>query len=167
MSKYIYIVIIIVAVGIVGGLLYVFVFNKGGTQVSSGGDTGNVSRIHPADATNFPKTEKIVLGTSRGSVQVNNFYKLVSDQEEDTLLIKKANEYLISYDTTDSSFWIFVTAGPVNSVQGKAAKDFLAILGISSKEACSLNASWGVSLGVDQNLAGKSYPLSFCAQSVQ
>jgi len=166
MKKYIYIFAGVVVVGAVGALLYSFVFKGGGVSNNLPSDTGSVSRIHPVDSGAFPTGGKVTIGTAHGSIAVNNFYKLVSQQEDDALLIKKTNEYLISYDTTNSSFWIFITASPMDTVEKAAEGDLLAILGVSQSQVCSLNVAWGVAANVNKALSGASYPLSFCSAAV-
>jgi hypothetical protein len=165
MNKYIYIIIILVVI-VAGAVAFILFRNgvspsgNGNVQTPAGGEGALV--LNPVDTSSFPKGDTIVLGTPHGSVTVNNFYKLAQGQEDAALLIKQTNDYFMSYNMADSSFWIFVTAAPVDAAEKAAENDLLGILGVSGTQACYLNISWGISPSVDQSRTGKSYPLSFC-----
>jgi hypothetical protein len=79
------------------------------------------------------------------------------------VIIASTTEYLITYDTIDSSFWIGMDASDLNAVQPVAEQAFLSALGVSSTAACKLDVSEGVFYDASSSLSGQSFPLSFCA----
>jgi len=116
---------------------------------------------------NYPVSETLTLGTSRGAVTVKNFYKNVIGQEGDTVLIENAKDYRLTYNMSQSSFWIFILNGPVTAVLNAAESDLLKILNISQQEACLLNITWSAAPAADAKLAGETFPLSFCPPAVK
>jgi hypothetical protein len=117
---------------------------------------------------NNPTGTTLALGTSQGTVTVNNFY--ASDPPVDMsqyIIIKITQNYLIDYDPTDSSFWIGVSGMPFSAWQSAAEQDFLATLGISQSDACKLTVVEGVIYDPNNAADGMSFPLSFCGSAVQ
>jgi hypothetical protein len=115
---------------------------------------------------NNPTGTTLSIGTSQGTVAVNNFY--ASDPPVDLsqyIVIKITQNYLVDYDPTDSSFWIGVSGMPFSNWQNIAEQDFLATLGISQSDACKLSVVEGVIYSADNPDDGMSFPLSFCASS--
>ncbi|HUZ92914.1 MAG TPA: hypothetical protein VNG29_02850 [Candidatus Paceibacterota bacterium] len=164
MKKYIYIGIAVVVLVAIAAIISLFA-SKGGSAAPPASDSGQVaSQIHPPDTNGFPTDPTITLGTAKGSVIVNNFYKLAVEQEENTLVFKKTDQYLLSYDTTNSSFWIQVSGTPFDDARKAAEADFLQTLGLSQADACKLAVSVGVPYSPGNALDGQFFPLSFCAQ---
>lgn len=119
---------------------------------------GAASEVFPT----APTSTMLEIGTSKGIVTMNNFYlsNPPVDDDED-LVIKITENYLIDYDPTDSSFWIGIN-GPFATWQSIAEQDFLATLGISQADACKLKVTDGVIYSPNNPDDGKSFPLSFC-----
>jgi hypothetical protein len=117
---------------------------------------------------NNPTGTTLALGTSQGTVTVNNFY--ASDPPVDMsqyIIIKITQNYLIDYDPVDSSFWIGVSGIPFSAWQSTAEQDFLTTLGISQSDACKLTVVEGVIYDPNNTDDGMSFPLSFCSSAVQ
>lgn len=161
-------VIIVVCIG--SGAYFYFANNNGNSYGSGAGGatpagagqevTLSASQI----LSNTPTTTLLTIGTSQGSVQVNNFYLSnppVTDGGE-TVIIASTTDYLITYDTIDSSFWIGMDADQLNATRPAAEQAFLSALGVSSAAACKLNISEGVFYDASSSLSGQSFPLSFC-----
>lgn len=157
------IIVVMVMAGLAGYLLF---FRSQSENQNPGSGSPSVipqpSVIIPLDSAIIPPGEKIVFGTSRGAVAVNNFYKVAEGFDGEALVVGATREYQIFYNAGDSVFGIFVVGGAVESSRKAAEAELLAILGISQAEACLLKASWSVSPAVASDLSGKSYPLSFC-----
>lgn len=166
-TSYIIIVVVVAVAIFTGSLLF---FRSRNTDQNPGGSplvTTQPGATVPLDPGTIPSSEKITLGTARGSVEVNNFYKVAVGSDGDALIIKAAPEYQIIYNGEISAFGIYITGGTVSNVLKSAENNLLAVLGVSQAQACSLNISWSVSSGADKNMSGQSYPLSFCTPGVQ
>lgn len=155
--SYIVIAIVVVVLGFGGYLLLrsskLANPNLGGEQAAG---PQRPTIVTPLDPETIPNGEKIVLGTARGSVAVNNFYKIAQGYDGAALVIRNTPEYQIIYAGEDSAFGIYITGASFESQRLIAESDFLATLGISQEQACSLNVSeGGVSLGAN-------FLLSFC-----
>jgi len=110
-----------------------------------------------------PKESTLTIGTSQGSVVVKNFYLSNPKVDYDgNVLVAETQNYFISYDTSDSSFWIAITSEPFNTWRALAEADFISILGITQRDACKLSVSEGIPYDATNALSGKSFPLSFC-----
>jgi hypothetical protein len=119
-----------------------------------------------ASSTIIPAGDTIILGTAQGSVAMNNFYKNAGyiAQDQQTVVIQQASTYSIVYDVSDSSFTLTISSAPLDAVRQAAEAAFLSSLGISQQDACKLRVYEDISGGVPNQYAGKSFPLSFCAQ---
>jgi len=114
----------------------------------------------------LPTGQTFTIGTSRGSVEVRNFYLLNPVVVEGgSVVLKQTQNYSIVYDYLDSSFWLAISGIPFTTWQPVAEQDFLNILNISKDDACKLNVSSGVYYDQQNPLSGKSFPLSFCNQT--
>jgi len=114
---------------------------------------------------NTPTGTVFAIGTQGGLVQVNNFYLSdppVTDGGE-TVILASTTDYLITYDTIDSSFWIGIDPGEFSAIQPVAEQAFLSTLGVSSADACKLDVSEGVFWSATSSMDGQSFPLSFCS----
>ena len=111
----------------------------------------------------FPKTETISIGTTQGTVEVKNFYKTLIDTEEGSIIMADNENYQISYDRSDSKFYIDLVIASDYRERGnlysqtKAESELLNILGIGQQDACKLNVL------VFQFGQNDSTSLSFCA----
>jgi hypothetical protein len=158
-------VIILVCVG----AYFYFTSAVGGSPMATGtaSTTGGEDGTLPAAAqvlTNTPTSTLLALGTPGGTVQVNNFYlsnPSVTDGGE-TVILANTADYMLTYDTIDSSFWIGIDADKFAAVRPVAEQALLSALGINSSSACKLNVSVGVFYSATSSLSGKSFPLSFC-----
>jgi len=103
------------------------------------------------------------IGTSQGTVHVNNFYNFGSGVTDGgVIIIKATSTYWFTYDPLTSEFWIAISGTPFNTLQLVAEQDFLATLGVSEADACKLSVSEGVPYSPGNSLDGQSFPLSFC-----
>ena len=115
---------------------------------------------------NNPTGTTLQIGTSQGTVTINNFYD--SDPPVDAsqyIVLKYTQYYLIDYDPTDSSFWIGVISIPFSVWQSTAEQDLLTTLGISQSDACKLAVTEGVIYDPTNPDDGMSFPLSFCGSA--
>ena len=95
---------------------------------------------------------------------MNNFYLSnpeVTDGGE-TVIIASTSDYLITYDTTNSSFWIGIDPDQFATVRPVAEQAFLSALGVTQADACKLDAAVGTFYSATSSLNGQSFPLSFC-----
>ncbi len=164
--KIVYFLIAVVIVALLGWLGTSFFSNGGDGEKSIGPE----EQLSPADLPSTEKLvrgvlgEKIALGTSDGIVEVRDFYKdpaVFAIEEEDFMLDIRAN-YYIAYHRLQSSFEIVIKQSPVESARANAELWLVDYLGITQEDACKLKALVTVPITVDQNLGGRSYPLSFC-----
>jgi hypothetical protein len=107
-----------------------------------------------------PTSTTIVLGTSQGSVTVNNFYATALGADGEFIRLAQ-NNYKIDYDTDNSSFDLDVDPASFDTGRASAEANFLTLLGISQTDACKLTVA------VSEVAASSSLrlPLSFCASS--
>lgn len=184
MKKIIIIVVIVIAlVALSVGLYFAFSSkNNTNNSPSANGTTGTLPTV-AANTTNtstladytaqasdvygsLPTGTYLKLGTPKGIVQVNNFY--LSNPpvvEGGILVIKQTQNYFISYDPTEGSFWLGITGSPFSTWQQAAEQDFLSTLGISATNACKLSVTSGVVYSPGNALDGESVPLSICGNS--
>jgi len=165
--------IILIGIAIIfivcAGVYFYFVIMNGKipTPVDNGTSTVGGNEVTLPAAQAFPSAPTgtiLIIGTQNGSVQVNNFY-LSNPQVTDggqTVILASTTDYLITYDTTDSSFWIGINADEFNAIRPVAEQALLSTLNVSSTIACKLNVSVGVFYSATSTLSGKSFPLSFC-----
>jgi hypothetical protein len=114
-----------------------------------------------------PSGSTITIGTSQGSVAMNNFYKSPDyiAQDQQAVVIRQTATSTIIYNISDSSFWVGVNGTPFSDLRNAAEKYFLTTLGISEGDACKLNVTEGVIYSANNPDYGKSFPLSFCGQA--
>ena len=164
MRKYILIIIGITIVGVLLALLF------GGKPQDAGlAGTNNVPapQILPGEQLNVPTGDTLVLGTSRGSVAVKNFYKTAEEIIEQTeVVIRQTNDYIIVYHASNSSFTIIVRGRPLATARRSAEDMFLAVLGIPQSSACDLSIRVSLPYDADDAFRGGDYPLSFCPKSL-
>jgi hypothetical protein len=154
-------IIVIVAV-----IVFVIFFSKIGGNSSTvdstvgGGNAISIAQAYP-DA---PTGTTFTIGTPSGTVQVKNFYTAANTQLSDdgVLVIAQTSDYLISYDPTNSSFWVGISGTPFATVRPEAEAAFLSALGVSKSDACKLSVSVGVPYAAGNSMDGQSSPLSFC-----
>lgn len=158
---------------IIGGAIVVLIILAivlsrvfGGSPGSVGTTATEVSTTglnEPPSPSTFPTSTMLAIGTTKGIVEMNNFYTTEVSYDEGTLIFKQTPDYSLTYNTANSSFWIDITAGDPPTEEKAAEADLLSKLGITQAEACELNASWSVEYSVDPSMAGQDYPLTFCS----
>ena len=164
MKKNIIIIVVIFLVLIALGA-YLYVTRGSSSSVSNipgtMAQTGTLpAAIIPSGAETGPS---LVIGTSQGSVSINNFYLTnPADGGDGTLIIKQTGDYMLTYNPRTSEFWIAITGMPFATQQIAAEQDFLATLGISKADACKLSVTSGIIYTPGNPLDGESFPLSFC-----
>ncbi|HEY5221374.1 MAG TPA: hypothetical protein VIJ29_04550 [Candidatus Paceibacterota bacterium] len=159
-------VIVLICVGV--GLYFYFA-NAGagssGIPAGSSATGGNEVTLPAVQVLSGTPTGTILtIGTPSGLVQMNNFYLSnppVTDGGE-TVILASTTDYLITYDTIDSSFWIGIDPTQFDTVRPTAEQAFLSVLGVSSADACKLDVVVGVFWSATSSLSGQSFPLSFC-----
>ncbi len=114
---------------------------------------------------NIPSGDTITLGTSGGSVTMNNFYKnaYYITQNQQNVVIQQTSTYDIVYNASDGSFTFGIFSLPLAVVRQAAEAAFLNSLGISEQDACKLGVYEVVSGSIFNQYPGKSFPLSFCS----
>ena len=113
----------------------------------------------------IPPAATITLGTTHGSVTLNNYYKAALGAEDEFIVIAKNDSYEINYDTTDSGFYLDIKQAPFNANRVLAEASFLNLLGVSRIDACKLTVVEGAETAANSGLKGRSFSLSFCASS--
>lgn len=94
----------------------------------------------PTPSDYFPTTKTIQIATGQGIVETNNFYTQAIDTEDGLVVLKKNQDYQLSYDRSAVQFDIYLFSGDTASqTRISAEKDLLDILGINQSEACKLN----------------------------
>lgn len=174
MGKKSLIVLIVFLAIIVIATIVVFVAMR--SQPPSTG-TGTQTGTLPAASSTFPvggggggaapTGPTITLGTSEGNVTVDNFYQTAATTTPDgqTVVLQDQPDYMIVYNTDDSSFIISVLAAPLEQSREAAEAALLAQLGISKTDACKLKVSEGVPIYASDEYPGVNFPLSFCGTS--
>jgi hypothetical protein len=163
------IIIIVGALVVIAVIVFIFffVFMKGGvvTPPPGSGSTGNLPPVATTTLSEHPTGPTFQMGTSAGSVTVNNFYNDPTQVSQDrtSILIAQSSTYNITYYAPDSSFNIGILKGPVPEARTAAEAAFLTALGISKADACKLNVTIGVPYDVDPSYADRNLGLSFCS----
>ncbi len=159
--------IILTAIGIIlvtAVVLAISVF-RNSDDVTTGDEDGGETSSQEIPAANLnlkvPAGEKIQLGTAKGIVEVNNFYRSVVAAQEQFLIIKREGNYEVTYDTASSAFFINISKGSFDSVRPSAEDGFLKFLGVSREDACKLDVAVGAAREVSDAPRGVA-PLSFC-----
>jgi hypothetical protein len=170
MSKKVIIVIsaIVIVILVVGVVL--FIIQKNSSNTASGtATTGTLPPVSVSTSTQTPSvaaptSTTITLGTSQGSVTMNNFYQTAQTitQDQQAVIIENSGDYAITYNVPDSSFAIAILSTPLEAARQAAESAFLSELGISKQDACKLTVYEGVPIGVSDQYPGESFPLSFC-----
>jgi len=127
--------------------------------------TGTLPPVSTSTPTTIiPTSTTITLGTSQGSVAVNNFYQNAQTitQDQQAVIIRNSGDYVITYNVPDSSFSIAILSMPLEAARQAAESAFLSELGVSQQDACKLTVYEGVPIGVSDEYPGESFPLSFC-----
>lgn len=169
-------IIIIFAVVLVALIVTVVVFviqnNNSANTSGDGITTGTLPPVSVATGTTgtqvppmtIPTSTTITLGTSHGSVTMNNFYQSAQTitQDGQAVIMENTGDYAITYNVPDSSFSIALFSMPLQAARQAAESAFLSELGISKQDACKLTVYEGVPIGVSNQYPGESFPLSFC-----
>ena len=108
-------------------------------QLVAGVTNGAPSSI--VSPTNIPAGNTVTIGTSQGSVMMNNFYKNASyiAQDQNAVVIQQTVNYGIFYNISNSNFTITIFSAPVDAVRQTAEAAFLSSLDISQQDACKLS----------------------------
>jgi hypothetical protein len=111
----------------------------------------------------LPTGPLLVIKTPHGDVTVRNFYEANPPVVEvGDLAIKITRKYVLTFNTSASSFWLAIKGKPFSAWRVVAEQDFLATLGVSKVDACKLDVTSGVIYTPGDPNDGKSFPLSFC-----
>lgn len=155
------VVALILAVVIIGFTLHFRAATDFATA-SGGNDTSHpVAGILP---TSVPAGDTISIGTSKGAVQVKNFYKNSLAWEDQYIIIAQNSQYEITYDTTASQFFLYIPNSPSDAVRSEYETALLNLLGVSKTDACKLNILEGFS--ASSPYGTKPMNLSICASAV-
>lgn len=164
-------IIIIAIVILIVAIVAFLIFGQNSSNSSNGNSSSTAGTLPPAvtnvpyaPPSTLPSSTTLTIGTSQGSVTVDNFYtgaKISADRT--SALIEKTSAYNITYYIPDSSFNILIEQSPFDAVREQAEAAFLQLLGISQADACKLKVKVGAPISVDPNHAGQNLGLSFCA----
>jgi hypothetical protein len=132
-------------------------------QLVAGLTSGNSISTSTSTVT-IPLGSTLTIGTSQGSVTMNNFYKraVYIAQEQQAIVIEQSSTYDIIYNIPDSSFIINIFSLPFAAMRQTAEASFLSSLNIGKQDACKISAYELVSGSATAQYAGQSFPLSFC-----
>lgn len=173
MKKSLIVSLVIVIVAIVAVIVYFVVrgASSGSGAASSGtgtlppAATGTTSPAPGNGTSSFPTGATFQIGTSQGSVTVNNFYNTMDyiTEDDETVVLVENDDYSISYYRPDSGFIIVFTSipGSFQAEQAVAESDFLSQLGISQSDACKLSVNERV-IDTTSPYDGQLMGLSFC-----
>lgn len=159
-----------IVIVVIAAFLAFFFIQKNSSSVNttvSTSSSASAGGTLPSSATSTPvvsTSTTITLGTSEGSVTVNNFYQNAQTitQDGQAVIIQNSGEYVITYNVPDSSFAIAILSTPLEAARQAAESAFLSALGISKEDACKLTVYEGVPISVSDEYPGESFPLSFC-----
>lgn len=173
MKKSIIIALVIVVVAVLAVAVY-FVLRGAAQPGGSAGGTGTLPPVAtgttgpaPGNGTSsFPTGSTFQIGTSQGSVTVNNFYGTMDyiTEDDETVVLAENDNYSISYYRPDSGFIIVFTSVPAGTFQTERAaaeSAFLSQLGISQSDACKLSVNERVTDNTSP-YDGELMGLSFC-----
>lgn len=139
--------------------------NATGPAATATGEVGAAPVYRASQVlSDMPTGTMLAIGTPKGTVSVNNFYRsdpFTTDGGE-TVILASTTDYVVTYDTLDSSFWVGIDPDRLDAVRPAAQDALLSLLGVSSTDACKLNVSVGSFYRASSSLNGRSLPLSFC-----
>ena len=123
-----------------------------------------LTQKHPSGsrAVQNPAANTLTVPAQGGTQQVFDFTKSPARVDGDTTVIAENNNYSIVYFTADQSFLITILSDPAQAGRIAAEQELLVKLNVTQDEACKLKVALTVPAGVDEQLAGKDYGLSFC-----
>jgi hypothetical protein len=166
MNKKIIVVGAIIIVVVIACVVFFLIQKNSSNTGTAVGTTGTLPPVSTSTVSTeiIPTSTTIILGTSQGSVTVNNFYQNAQTitQDKQAVIIENPGDYVITYNVPDSSFVISLMSLPLEAARVAAESAFLSKLGISEQDACKLNVYEGVPIGVSDQYPGESFPLSFC-----
>ena len=77
-------------------------------------------------------------------------------------LINRKEGYEVVYLPQFNQFIISITGKPFLEIKQRAEKEFVDLIGVDNKIACTLNVTIGTPYFANPKYAGKEYKLSFC-----
>jgi hypothetical protein len=168
---------------IIGGVVFLAtaawyaVMVLGGENIAPGAGTGGgdadaiahlddeKTGVSAAELAGFPRESTLWVGTPKGGVQVRNFYTdSIALVEADQVVFRRTVAYSISYNRSNSSFWVIVAQPPAKEAREAGEAELLAALHVSKEDACKLDVSVVIPVPVDAKLGGV-HRLSFCEGS--
>ncbi|QQS39069.1 hypothetical protein IPM62_00410 [Candidatus Woesebacteria bacterium] len=130
------------------------------------------SDLIPGNKKNEEEKTNEVLPTKTPSIPKKSTAEVVESElyYKDGNPINKNGDYLtydsdnfqILYFSSDDSFLISILNSDFDKYQKEAEQELLEILRIEESKACALKIFTTTSRSVNEDKAGKSYPLSFC-----
>jgi hypothetical protein len=155
------IIIIVIVLGVAAYFVLRGASSPNGTPVGNQGTGGNLPPVSTSSAS-FPSGTTFQIGTSQGSVTVNNFYKTEDyiTQDQETVVLVENDNYTIVYNRDDSGFIIAILVD-APGVRSAAESAFLSQLGISQSDACKLTVNERI-LDTSSPDDGELMGLSFC-----
>ena len=149
--KIILFVFVLMTVGIIG--YYFFAISRN-SSLEENGESFSVPS---------PSEPKFEIKTKEGKVTVNNIYQNpIKNLSQSGVRFLENESYIADFYPQDQGFLMVIENSDVQSARDMLEKDFLEVLGISEKEACKLKITLSVPFGVNEDLAGENYGLSFC-----
>lgn len=159
MKKYIIIGAVIVLL-IIGGWLFLAHGNASPSinsiTAQSAAKSDSLGPIY-----HVPSSTTIVLGATKGSVTINNFYKEALGSQDQFIVIAQNSNYEITYDTDTNVFYLSIANSSADANQIQAENAFMTILGITQADACRLNVEEGFTQGFSTK--NTQLGLSFCS----
>jgi len=120
-----------------------------------------------ANRSSLVSNDTVKIKTRSGDeMLVSNFYKHAVKTGENLVVIKEEAQYTIVHFPNDQGFIISLSNQPVKIAREIAEKNFLDTLGVTKEQACMLKVSLVIPRGVDYELSGKNYHLSFCPNGI-
>jgi hypothetical protein len=149
--------------------MFLWFFFGFSSKVRTSSDSGVTAFTTSSDALvpvyQAPTSPTITLGTSQGSVVVDNFYKTALGAKEAFVVLAQNDNYEIGYDTDSSGFYLDIKQSPFGINLASAETDFLKLLNINQIDACKLTVVVTTESIASSSLSGKLSPLSFCVSS--
>ncbi len=173
MNRKIIIIFIVAAILILALIAY---FALRGTPMNSGTGTGGnlppiatgTTSFNGSSTASIPSGSTFEIGTSKGTVTVNNFYKTMDyiTHDQQTVVLAENEAYTVVYNRSDSGFIIGILAEPLQAARDAAEAAFLNQLEVSKSDACNLTVDERV-LDTNSPYDGELIGLSFCPGAIQ
>lgn len=163
MKKLIYIFLAIAIIIFISSLIYFFSALKTNQKSSRPSSTENnqkpISLISPKNNSTDQKATSQKLNTYLNKLQK---YKKTDVADGGFTFSLNEKKYTMGYVPFDQSFFISILTPNFGEGREKAEEDLLKMLEINQQEACQLKIYIATPVSINEELAGRTFRLSFC-----